>query len=129
MQVGIDRLIADLAAAGCSVDGPKESDGKHWALVCGFSIPSGRFAGQRITIAIPAAPDYPSTPPPGLYVSPRVAPMDVQSVHNRDGECSGLGGGEWQYWSRPVPQGTWEPARGGKRLIAHWNAVFERYGA
>jgi len=126
MLIGIERLLEDLRALSFTVDGPITSDAKQWAILRKFAIASGRFAGQTVDIAIQAPPDYPSTAPRGFYVSPQIAPMNQLKIHDRKQECAGLGG-DWQYWSRPIPDGTWEPSRGGKRLLSHWNNVFDHY--
>lgn len=107
------------------MDGPLESGGQSWAIVRGFHVPAGPFSGKMIDVAIPAPADFPATPPGGLYVSPLLVPssdMGRLNVHDRAAETAGLPG-SWQYWSRPVPPGTWQPSRAARRLINHWNAV------
>lgn len=124
-MIGPERLVADFRAMGFNVDGPIESGGQRWAIVHGYRVPAGRFGGQVIDVAIPAPIDYPAIPPGGLYVSPFLVPeseMGGLSVHDRPGETAALPG-RWQYWSRPIPPGTWRSLAGAKRLITHWNAV------
>ncbi len=125
MTIGIDRMLQDFRALGQEVEGPFTSNGWEWAVVREFLVPGGRFAGNVIRIGVPAPADWPSTPPGGLYVSPRLVPPDQMaglSVHDRGNETAGLSG-EWQYWSRPIPPNTWKPTGSARRLITHWNAV------
>jgi hypothetical protein len=126
MKTGIERYIDDMRGQRLAVDGPMDSGQKVWAIVRGFVVRVGRFAHTVVDIAVPPPLDYPSTPPGGLYVSPCIAPLSVQQVLDRSQETGQLPGC-WQYWSRPIPPGTWTPDRGGKRLVAHWNSVFANY--
>lgn len=116
--------MKELAAIGWKVEGPLESGGFKWLLVPTYTIPGGSYSGQVVRVAVPVADDYPQTPPGGLYVSRKLVPAEKMSglnIHDR-AETSRLSG-EWQYWSRPIPPGTWTPNKGAKRLVAHWNAV------
>lgn len=125
MTIGVNRLIEDLRAVGHTVEGPLSSNKCQWLVISGYTIATGRFVGQVVRLAVPVQPDYPATPPGGLYISPAIVPveeMGSRNVHDRSNETVGLGG-VWQYWSRPIPPGTWRPDNGARRLIAHWNAV------
>lgn len=125
MSIGVDRLIEDLRALGHTVEGPLSSNGCQWLVINGYTIATGRFVGRVVRLAVPVQPDYPATPPSGLYISPRLVPpaeMDRLKVHDRSSETAGLGG-DWEYWSRPIQEGTWRPNNGAHRLIAHWNTV------
>jgi hypothetical protein len=122
MTIGPERLVAELKAQGLPAEGPLKFGGHLFVVVSEFLVLAGRFAGQRIRIAAPAPADFPSTPPGGLYISPCLVPVGTLGVHDRQNETGDLPG-QWQYWSRPIPPGTWRPDRSGKRLIAHWNAV------
>ena len=124
MVMGIERFLADLKANGQIVEGPLNSGGLKW-LIIPYTIPGGRFGGQSVRIAVPIADDYPQTPPGGLYVSPKLVhsnEMAKLNVLDRTHETGQLPG-EWQYWSRPVPQGTWKANNGTSRLRVHWNTV------
>lgn len=125
-MVGVNKLKDDLCAIGHAVTGPVTSkNGWSWAIIEDYTILTGRFGGQVVRLAVPVAPDYPATPPGGLYISPRlIAPAEMAglNIHERTAETEGLAG-DWQYWSRPIPSGTWRPANGARRLVAHWNQV------
>ncbi len=124
-MLGVNRLMEDLRALGHTVEGPFQSGGIQWLIVNEHNILTGRLAGQVVRVAVPVQPDYPATPPGGLYISPRLVPpadMGRLSIHDRSNETAGLGG-EWEYWSRPIPPGTWKPENGARRLVVHWNSV------
>jgi hypothetical protein len=124
MELGVNRLIQELKAIKQEVDGPFTSGGQQWLVLPSYTIVGGKFADQVVRLAVAVPADFPQTPPGGLYVSPRiVAPEEMgrRAVHDRP-ETSELGG-DWQYWSRPIPPGTWTPANPARRLVAHWNMV------
>lgn len=125
-MLGVERFLNDAAAKNLVVHGPITSGGMSWVVVDGFEVMVGKYAGQIVQIAVPVPQDFPMTPPSGLYVSPCIMPvseMGARNVHDRSNETVSLPG-SWQYWSRPVPSGTWRTECPIKRLIAHWNAVF-----
>lgn len=125
MTIGVDRLLAELRSVGQAVDGPIASNGWRWVLIGKFEVIGGRFTGQIVQVAVPVPDDFPATPPGGFYVSPKIVPADQMAalnVHDRSNETAGIPG-DWQYWSRPIPPGTWKPTNPSRRLITHWNAV------
>ncbi|HEX8520903.1 MAG TPA: E2/UBC family protein [Tepidisphaeraceae bacterium] len=124
MDIGVERLIADLQAVGFTVEGPVESGKRKWAIVKKYLITAGPFRGRVVDLAIPAPPDYPATPPGGIYISPQIARLGHLNVHDRSNETKDLPG-EWQYWSRPAAK--WDASKGGKCLQAHWVAIFSNY--
>jgi hypothetical protein len=124
-MLGIHRLLVDLKGIRRDVDGPLLSNNWQWLIVNKYDVFGGRFDGLVIRIAVPVLDDFPSTPPGGFYVSPKIVPaalMGALNVHDRQSETEKLPG-EWQYWSRPIQPGTWQPANGARRLVAHWNTV------
>jgi len=123
--LGVERLKTELEAIGVSTEGPISSGGFEWLIVRNFNSPGGRFLGTPLSIAVAVPADFPQTPPGGLYVSPQLIPdaeMGGLNIQHRPKETGNLPG-DWQYWSRPIPPGTWTPNNSGRRLIAHWNAV------
>ena len=120
---GITRLMGELSGLGHEVEGPLVSNGQQWVIVRKFTIPGGRFAGQVVSVAIAAPPDYPLTPPGGLYVCPPIVPqadMARLHVHDRADETAELPG-TWQYFSRPLP--AWHGSHLTRRIVCHWNTV------
>jgi len=126
--LGVERLIADLRAIHQVVEGPFDSGGLRWLIVPEYPIPAGRFGGLVVKVAIAVPPDYPETPPGGLYVSPKLIPqaeMAGRNIHDRP-ETSNLPG-EWQYWSRPIKE-DWPGQCGERRIIRHWSSVMLNVG-
>lgn len=67
-----------------------------------FDIPTGRFRGQKIEVALDA-PQFPLIPPSGPYIKPHLLPMNgtggkhpFDGIHDRK-----MPNEEFQYWSRP----------------------------
>ena len=121
---GPDRLTEDLKEAGLSVSGPASSAGNIFVIVQNYAINKGRFSGEVINIAVQAPNDYPMTAPSGLFVSSKLVPAGVLSVHDWSNMTSGLPPADWLYWSRPLPTNAWKQSQGGLCLKAHWNRVF-----
>ncbi len=121
---GALAFVDVMTAAGYAVDQPVDANGKSWCVVKDFGISGGRFSGKVIEIAIPVPPDFPVTPPGGLFVSPRLADeQTLQNVQVGDEAIAALGGA-WQYWSRPFMDGKWDAQNPGRGLVIYWNTVF-----
>ena len=126
MLLGVERLMVDLRTVGQTVEGPFDSGNLRWLIVRSYPIPTGRFAGQVVNVAVPVPGDYPQTPPGGLYVNARLVPQaEMAGLHVHDRPETAQLPGEWQYWSRPIQEG-WPGTNGAKRIITHWNGVMSR---
>lgn len=124
-ELGVRRLHSEFAAIGVACEGPLTSGGMEWLIVRDFPVVGGRFVGATLHVAVAVPADFPQTPPGGLFISPKLVPdpeMKGMNIEHRSNETGGLPG-EWQYWSRPIPPGTWSPSNPARRLITHWNAV------
>lgn len=116
----VDQLIEGLRARGYAVESqPRQVGGQAFAVISPYPIEVGQHAGREISLAIPAPPDYPLTPPGGIHVSPHLIPVGTRNVHQ-----SPLGNGsDWQYWSRPVVD--WRQDRSLNRLLSHINRLMQ----
>ncbi|MFG3292327.1 hypothetical protein ACGF3G_26410 [Streptomyces sp. NPDC048179] len=80
-----------------------------------YTIETGPGAGRTVKIGLQAAPDFPTTPPGGPHVSPKVG-HPHGAVHP-----SGLGT-EWEYWSRPAA--NWAADRSVRGYLRHLRTLF-----
>lgn len=112
------KLIDELKARGYAVQ-PEIviAQGQPFVVIDGYRIEMGQHAGKDIALAIPAVPDYPTTPPGGIHVKPHLIQVGTRNVHP-----SPLGT-EWQYWSRPIP--NWRADRSLARLLSHVNRLMQ----
>ncbi len=101
----------------------EETDGRMWFP---YDIPVGKFAGQTVKVGYAPLPDFPSSPPGGPHISPRLLPINTQQgphpaygVHE-----SPAFGSDWEYWSRPMHQWP-QSKRTARDVIAHLNRLFE----
>lgn len=69
-----------------------------------YTVPVGKFAGQTVTLGFVVPSDFPTTPPGGPHVSPRILPLNPGAAgHPERVAESGPFGEGWEYWSRPFP--------------------------
>lgn len=96
-------FIAQLEALGYQ---PTEYAGGYVAFA--YTVEVGRFAGTEILLGFQVADAFPAHPPGGPHMRPALRPMHPGSdkphpdggVHDSP-FTSAVGGGTWQYWSRP----------------------------
>jgi hypothetical protein len=119
--MGIQHLLDELTLWGLSVEIVADT----FVVIRNFEIPTGKFSGEVVDIAINVPSDYPLTPPGGLFINRPLLPEGTQAVHPGIGHAPNLTG-VWWYWSRPFSGGYWQMTqpRPAQRLVAHWNAVF-----
>ncbi|MEU6406042.1 hypothetical protein [Streptomyces sp. NPDC046985] len=110
---GPAALLAGLRATGYA---PQQQNG---FIVFDYTIEAGSYAGQTVKIGLQAAADFPTTPPSGPHVSPRLG-HPHGAVH-----LSGLGT-EWEYWSRPAA--NWAADRSVQGYLRHLRTMFAQLG-
>ncbi|MGC3990192.1 MAG: hypothetical protein QM796_11020 [Chthoniobacteraceae bacterium] len=87
-----------------------------------FTIPIGKFAGQKIQLALQVMD---LNPPGGPHISPHLLPINTQSLpHPVGGIHNSPLGAAWQYWSRPF-SGWAQSDRSAKTYMAHINKLFD----
>ncbi|MEP7119425.1 MAG: hypothetical protein ABJE95_00725 [Byssovorax sp.] len=118
---GPQRLVDDLRALGhASVETMTDAGGIVYAIIRGFVVPAGGFAGRQIDLGIPAPPSFPNAFGSALHVRaiPQLLPLEnVPNVHNV--AASPLGP-EWHYWSHNFSAGGVGTTR---RLMSQINRV------
>jgi len=98
-MIGTERIVHDLSVMGYVEVEVREAAGIKYAILSGFDIPAGSFAGRVIDLAIPVPNDYPRTVGASIHIkaSPHLVPLgNIPGLRNV--VESGLGG-DWQYWS------------------------------
>jgi hypothetical protein len=122
---GPDRLIEELTALGHRAE-LVTANGNAFAVIRGYQVPLGRFAGRVIDLAIPATADFPRSVGASIHV--RCSPQlfeKADTVPNVRNIIDSALGPEWRYWSHNFYwQG--ETERSAARLMAKINGVFER---
>jgi hypothetical protein len=123
MNYGPERLVIDLRALGYTqVELIAGSDSSHYAIIPGYEIQLGRFAGRVIDLGIPATPNFPMSV--GASIQVRSTPHLYDSTDNllgvRNIQASPLGN-EWRYWSKNF---GWTEERSARRLMSQINEVF-----
>lgn len=124
MNYGSERLIADLRTLGYEkAELVTGSDSSHYAIISGYEVPLGRFAGRVIDLGIPATPNFPLSV--GASIQVRSSPHLLDSIDNLPGvrniQPSPLGA-EWRYWSKNF---GWTEERSARRLMSQINEIFE----
>jgi hypothetical protein len=104
VAVGIDRLVEDLRELGYTTVDVIRATTFPYAVITGFTIPAGTFAGQVIDLAIPATADYPRSLPSSMHIraTPHLVPFGsimLGGVSKRNVIASADLGDAWQYWS------------------------------
>ena|SRR5580700_12163980 len=66
-----------------------------------YKIGDGRFKDREITVGIEVPSDFNVTCPTGPHISPRLIPLNPNSLGNDRAVESANFGAEWQYLSRP----------------------------
>lgn len=124
MIIGITKLLQDLSALGYeAVHHQKDTNGLDYAIINGFEIPVGSFAGRKIDLAIPAPTDYPRSVGASMHIKadPELAPMgNIPNVRN---VIQSQLGSTWQYWSFAFKARSLNPTT---ELISQINEIFRK---
>jgi hypothetical protein len=99
MNLGINRLLADLKLLGYNPEIIIDSTGLAYALITSFVIPAGRFEGKVIDLAIPAPADFGRMVGSSMHIRSKPILMDYQNVPNIRNVIASNLGADWRYWS------------------------------
>ncbi len=122
MEFGITRMIGDLKALGFNkVEAVTASDGTPFAVLRGFEIKLGRFAGRAIDLALPAPPNFPQGVGAAIHVSTAPHLLPDGSVAGHHNVIASPLGAEWRYWSHNF---GWTGERTTRELLAQVNRIF-----
>lgn len=119
---GPQRLIADLTALGYAAE-LVTANTHQFAVIRGYEVMLGRFAGRIIDLGIQATPDFPNTVAAAIHVraSPHLYDLCDSVANVRNIQRSVLGS-EWRYWSHNFGWGTEKTTR---RLMSQVNKIFQ----
>ena len=89
-----------------------------------YEIPVGKFAGQKVWMALQVADSFPMNAPPGPHFKPHLLPISGGGgVHPLGAIHHSPLGTDWQYWSRPFAE--WNRSdRTVKTYLAHIRNLF-----
>ena len=119
---GPQRLVADLTALGYTSE-LVTANTHPFAVICGYEVLLGRFAGRVIDLGLQATPDFPNTVAAAIHVraSPHLYDLGDSLPNVRNIQPSALGN-EWRYWSHNFGWGSEKTAR---RLMSQVNKIFQ----
>lgn len=122
MKHGINRLVTELTQLGHQVEAVS-AGGADFAVMRGFEIGCGRFAGRVIDLALQATADFPNTVASAIHVRGDPPPLDYADTKRgvRNIIKSALGP-EWRYWSHNF---GWSGPSSARRLMSQVNGIFE----
>lgn len=122
MSRGVERLVADLNELGFEAQGAKDPNGAAFAVVSGYTVELGRFAGRVIDLGIPAPENYPEAFGSSIHVrtTPQLLEKNDSLPNVRNIVDSSLGP-EWRYWSHNFGAGGDRTTR---RLLSQVNLIF-----
>lgn len=120
MNIGLIELKRQLSELGYN----PEITGNVF-VVFEFIVPTGRFKGQKIEIAL-QAPQFPLNPPSGPYIKPHLMTITggggvhpTGGIHDRK-----LPTPDFQYWSRPF-NGWAKSEKNAKEYMAFIRTLFD----
>lgn len=123
IRTGVEVFIDGLKALGYS---PLALSGKPDHVVIDYEVPTGRFGGKKVRLGFIVPADFPVTPPSGPHVSPRIHPISGGGGQHPTGGVNNSptfeegAGGEWQYWSRSIPD--WAQSK--KTAATYMNHIY-----
>lgn len=119
---GPERFFQDLEALGLSNERVTTPDGQAFAVFRSFEVPSGRFQGRLIDLALPAVISYPQAVAACIHVCSSPPLFDyLDSLPNVRNIIQSPLGEEWRYWSRAF---AWSSDHTLLDLMSQINTVF-----
>jgi len=110
MRTGAEVFIEGLRELGYN---PEALPNKPDHVVIDYEVESGKFAGKKLRQGFVVPADFPLTTPSGPHLSEQIHPVKSGGEHPTGGvhrdQASPFQqalGGDWQYWSRPIPDWT-----------------------
>lgn len=124
MIYGPARLLAELIELGHTAELVRAGD-LDYAIIRGFDVPVGRFAGRRIDLGLPATPDFPRSVGASIHVRADPQLLEYQNIPNVMNIITSALGSDWRYWSHNF---NWsgERDRSAARLLYQINGIFDR---
>lgn len=121
---GPDQLIHELHELGYKPKLVKGADNQLYAVISGYVVELGKFAGRVIDLAIPAMPNFPQAVSSSIHVraKPQLYEKHDSVANIRNVIDSGLGQ-EWLYWSKNFNWGRQKQTA--RRLMALIAGVFK----
>ncbi len=120
---GPERFINELAALGYEPELITAPDNNKYAILRGYEVPLGRFAGRKIDLGMLATNDFPISVTSAMHV--RATPQlfeKTDTVQNVRNIIDSRLGSEWRYWSINF---GWKKGFSTRRLMSKVNAVFQ----
>lgn len=122
MQFGITRMVGDLEELGFqNVEAVTASDGTAFAVLRGFEVKLGRFAGRAIDLALPAPTNFPQGVGAAIHVSTAPQLLPDGNVAGHHNVIASALGSEWRYWSHNF---GWTGEHTTRELMAQVNRIF-----
>lgn len=121
MSKGIERLVADLNELGFEAGATKDPNGAAFALLAGYTVELGRFAGRVIDLALPAPENYPEAFGASIHVRATPQLLEKEGIPNVRNIVDSSLGPEWRYWSHNFGAGGERTTR---RLLSQVNHIF-----
>jgi hypothetical protein len=120
---GAEKLLADLLERGFTAEIVDGNEGNKYAVIRGYEIELGRFAGRIIDLGIMVTPDYPRSVASAIHIKaePQLLEKSDTAPNVRNIIDSNLGT-EWRYWSHNF---NWTTERNTRRLISQINTIFK----
>jgi hypothetical protein len=123
MNLGPERLIADLQNLGYEVNKVALGPGVIFAVIPAYEIVAGKFIGRIIDLGIQCTANFPMSVHAAIHI--KASPQLYEPAENiptvRNVTASALGP-EWRYWSKNL---CWNGEKTARRLVSQINSIFE----
>lgn len=121
---GPEQLVRELRDLGYESELFRAENNQFYAIIRGYVIELGKFAGKVIDLAIPAMPNFPQAVASSIHVQAKPQLYEkTDSVPNVRNIIDSDLGNDWRYWSRNF---NWpHQKKTTRRLMALIAGVFE----